>query len=106
MTPEQAAAAVKDRLGPYGFTWMSSPVVRARAKQELGIRSRAMYHLGRAGVLGDVPVEVVTAVEAFYPPAVVQTHWTEGQRPGSRAVAGQRRRAAAGRPGRAGRRRG
>ena len=79
MTPEQTAASVKDRLGPYGFTWMSSPVVRSRAKEELGIRSRAMYHLGRVGVLGDVPVEVVTAVEAFYPPHVVQTHWSEGR---------------------------
>jgi hypothetical protein len=79
MTPAQTAAAVKDAVGRFGFDWMASPDVRARGKAELGLRGRALYHLGRAGVLGDVPVEVVVAVEAFFPPEVVRAAWAEGR---------------------------
>ena len=79
MTPEQAAAAVKDGVGGFGFTWMSDAGVRERGKIELGLRGRALYHLGRAGALGDVPVEVVIAAEAFFPPAVVRKNWDEGR---------------------------
>jgi hypothetical protein len=79
LTPAQAAAGVKDAVGQFGFDWMASPDVRARGKAELGLRGRSLYHLGRAGVLGDVPVEVVVAVEAFFPPEVVRTAWEEGR---------------------------
>lgn len=79
MTPAQTAAAVKDAIGAYGFTWMSDAGVRARGKAELGLRGRSLYHLGRCGVLGDVPVEVVVAVEAFYPPEVVRAAWEQGR---------------------------
>ena len=79
LTPAQTAAAVKDGIGTFGFTWMSSPTTRERGKAELGLRGRPLYHLGRAGVLGDVPVEVVVAVEAFFPPDVVRTAWEEGR---------------------------
>ena len=79
LTPAQTAAAVKDGIGTFGFTWMSSPTTRERGKAELGLRGRPLYHLGRAGVLGDVPVEVVVAVEAFFPPDVVRKAWEEGR---------------------------
>jgi len=79
LTPAQAAAAVKDGIGGFGFAWMSDPAVRARGKAELGLRGRALYHLGRAGVLGDVPVEVVIAAEAFFPAEVVRAAWEEGR---------------------------
>jgi hypothetical protein len=79
MTPAQTAAAVKDAVGGFGFAWMSDADVRARGKAELGLRGRSLYHLGRAGVLGDVPVEVVVAVEAFFPPEVVRSAWEEGR---------------------------
>jgi hypothetical protein len=79
LTPGQAAAAVKDAVGGFGFAWMTDAGVRARGKDELGLRGRPLYHLGRAGVLGDVPVEVVVAVEAFFPPDVVRAAWTEGR---------------------------
>ena len=46
---------------------------------EMCIRDRAFYHLGRGGALGDVPVEVVIAAEAFFPPEVVRQHWDEGR---------------------------
>ena len=79
LTPAQAAAAVKDGIGAFGFAWMADPQTRARGKAELGLRGRALYHLGRAGVLGDVPVEVVVAAEGFYPPEVVRAAWEEGR---------------------------
>ena len=79
MTPLQTAGALKDVAGGFGFAFMASPEVRARGKAELGLRGRAMYHLGRAGALGDVTVETVMAAEAFFPEHVVRTHWTEGR---------------------------
>ncbi len=79
LTPAQTAAAVKKRVGDFGFAWMTDPAGRARGKAELGLRGRPLYHLGRGGVLGDVPVEVVIAAEAFFPPEVVRAAWTEGR---------------------------
>ena len=79
LTPAQAADAVKKRVGDFGFAWMADPAGRARGKAELGLRGRPLYHLGRAGALGDVPVEVVIAAEAFFPPEVVRAAWTEGR---------------------------
>ena len=79
LTPAQTAAAVKDGIGGFGFSFMTSREGRARGKAELGLRGRPLYHLGRAGVLGDVPVEVVVAVEAFFPPDVVRAAWEEGR---------------------------
>lgn len=79
LTPEQTAKAVKNPVGGWGMTWMSDAGVRERGKAELGLRGRPLYHLGRAGAMGDVSVEVATAVEAFFPPEVVAKAWTEGR---------------------------
>jgi hypothetical protein len=79
LTPAQAAAAVKDLIGDFGFAWMTDRAGRERGKSEFGLRGRPLYHLGRCGVLGDVPVEVVIAVEAFFPPDVVRAAWEEGR---------------------------
>ena len=79
MTPYETAAALKDLVGGYGFAWMSDAGVRARGKAELGLRGRALYHLGRGGAMGDVGVEVVVAAEAFFPPEVVRVNWLEGR---------------------------
>ena len=79
LTPAQAAAAVKDPIGAWGFTWMSDSGVRERGKAELGLRGRPLYHLGRGGAMGDVTVEVVIAAEAFWPPEVVRKAWTDGR---------------------------
>jgi hypothetical protein len=80
LTPAEAAAAVKDAVGGWGFAWMSDAGVRARGKAELGLRGRPLYHLGRGGALGDVPVDVVIAAEAFFPPEVVRAAWEDGRR--------------------------
>ncbi|MCY7364474.1 MAG: hypothetical protein LH469_04050, partial [Frankiaceae bacterium] len=79
LTPGQTAAAVKDAVGGWGLAWMSDAGVRARGKAEHGLRGRPLYHLGRAGALGDVSVEAVIAVEAFFPPEVVRAAWDEGR---------------------------
>jgi hypothetical protein len=79
MTPEQTAAAVKKSVGDWGFAWMADAGLRARAKAELGLRGRPLYHLGRAGVLGDVHADVVVAVHAYFPPEVVRAAWNEGR---------------------------
>lgn len=79
LTAAQAADAVKDAIGCWGLTWMTDADVRARGKAVLGLRGRPLYHLGRGGALGDVPVEVVIAAEAFFPPEVVRAAWEEGR---------------------------
>lgn len=79
LTPAQTAKAVKNPVGGWGMTWMSDAGVRERGKAALGLRGRPLYHLGRAGAMGDVSVEVATAVEAFFPPEVVAKAWTEGR---------------------------
>jgi hypothetical protein len=79
LTPAETAAALKKPVGQWGFDWMSDADLRARGKAELGLRGRPLYHLGRAGALGDVPVEVVIAVEAFFPPDVVRRAWEDGR---------------------------
>jgi hypothetical protein len=79
LLPAEAAAALQKPFGDFGFAWMSDPDLRARGKAELGLRGRPLYHLGRAGVLGDVPADVVVAVEAFFPPDVVRRAWDEGR---------------------------
>ncbi len=79
LTAAQTAAALKDGVGGFGFSWMADDATRERGKAELGLRGRAWYHLGRAGVLGDAPWQVVHAVEAFFPAAVIQEHWQQGR---------------------------
>lgn len=70
---------MKAPVGGWGMAWMGDAGVRARGKAELGLRGRPLYHLGRGGALGDVPVEVVVAAEAFFPPEVVRAAWEEGR---------------------------
>lgn len=79
LTAAEAAAALKKPVGVWGFNWMSDASVRDRGKAELGLRGRPLYHLGRAGAMGDVPVEVVIAAEAFFPPEVVRAAWVDGR---------------------------
>jgi hypothetical protein len=79
LTPAQAAEALSVPVNELGRQFMLHETTRKRAKEEHGLRGRPMYHLGRGGALGDVPVEVVIAVEAFFPPAVVRAAWEEGR---------------------------
>jgi hypothetical protein len=74
----EAADAAKDLVGGLGAGFMFAAETRERGR-EVGLRSKPLYHLGRGGVLGDVPVEVVVAAFAFFPPEVVREHWATGR---------------------------
>lgn len=78
LTAAEAAAAAKRPVGDLGMQFMADPLTR-QAGQQLGLRGRPLYHLGRGGALGDVPAEVVVAAFAFFPPAVVAEHWATGR---------------------------
>ena len=79
LTAAETAAALKKPVGDWGFAFMSDASLRERGKAELGLRGRPLYHLGRAGAMGDVPVDVVIAAEAFFPPDVVRAAWVDGR---------------------------
>lgn len=75
MTPEETAEAAKGAVSALGggFMW-------ARATQavgaELGVADPwAFYVAGRAGVLGAVDADVVTAALVFFPRDVVRERW-------------------------------
>lgn len=76
MTPEQTAAALKQPIGDLGMQFMADPLTRDAAREQLGLRGRQMYYLGRGGALGDVPAEIVCATFAFIPLEVVAEHWS------------------------------
>jgi hypothetical protein len=75
VTPEQTAAALKKPIGDLGMQFMADPLTRDAAREQLGLRGRQMYYLGRGGALGDVPPEIVCATFAFIPLEVVTEHW-------------------------------
>jgi hypothetical protein len=77
--PAQAAAALSTPVNRLGGAFMMDKATRDRGREELGLRGRPLYHLGRGGVLGDVPADVVVAAFAFFPPEVVRTHWDAGR---------------------------
>lgn len=58
-----------------GEAFMLEPATRA-AGRELGYPGWPFYLAGRAGVLGAVRPDVLTAVLAFFPPAFVREQWT------------------------------
>ncbi len=80
LTPAQAAAALDVPVNQLGAAFMMDKATRDRGREELGLRGRPLYHLGRGGALGDVPADVVVAAFAFFPPDVVRTHWEDGRR--------------------------
>ena len=79
MTPQETAAALKKPIGDLGMQFMADPLTRDAAKEQLGLRGRPLYFLGRGGALGDVDAEVVVAAFAFFPPALVTEHWNAGR---------------------------
>lgn len=75
----QTAAAVKPVVVKVGGAFMTSDEVKAASK-EGGYRGWAFYMTGRAGVLGDVPVEVVEATIGFFDPGLVRFGWETGRK--------------------------
>ncbi len=76
MTPEETAEAAKDHVSRVGGGFMLSRATReAGAALGLGEGGWTFYVAGRAGVLGRVDPDVVTAALVFFPPSWVREHW-------------------------------
>lgn len=74
----ETAAAARDIVVEFGGAFMTSPEAKAAGK-EYGYRGWQLYMTGRAGVLGDVPVEVVEAAVGFFDPGLVRFGWEGGR---------------------------
>jgi hypothetical protein len=81
MTDTRVAAATSAAAGPIeniGATWMLDPEQHEISKQS-GYQHEFMgYMAGRAGVLGDVNVEVVQSILGVFEPGVVEMLWNGG----------------------------
>jgi len=78
MTPEQAAHDLRDAVVriPGGFMTAATTYERGA---ELGFQGADFYVAGRAGVLGDVPADVVVAALVFFAPQVVHDAWARSR---------------------------
>jgi hypothetical protein len=70
----QLSEAVRGAVVGVGGGFMLSPEMKAAGK-EGGYRGWQLYMGGRAGVLGPVPAEVVSAVLGFFEPGMVRANW-------------------------------
>jgi hypothetical protein len=75
---QETAAAARDIVVDFGGAFMTSPEAKAAGKEH-GYRGWQLYMTGRAGVLGDVPVEVVEAAVGFFDPGLVRFGWEGGR---------------------------
>lgn len=79
MTPEQTAAASRATVDELGAAFCQCPTTLRRARQ-LGLTGWAFHVAGRAGVLGDVAPEVVTAALGFIAAEAVRDGWEAAAR--------------------------
>jgi hypothetical protein len=70
----ELSCTLKDAVTGLGGSFMVSPEAKAAGKDG-GYRGWALYMGGRAGVLGDAPVPVVSAALGFFEPGMVRTNW-------------------------------
>jgi hypothetical protein len=74
MTPEETAAATAPGVSTIGSHFMTNGATYARGG-ELGFDGLDFYVTGRAGVLGEVDADVVTAAFAWFEPGMVRANW-------------------------------
>lgn len=74
MTPEQAAHELREVIVRVPGGFMTDAATYARGA-ELGFNGLDFYAAGRAGVLGEVPADVVVAALVFFAPALVHEAW-------------------------------
>ncbi|WP_203991046.1 SCO6745 family protein [Micromonospora lutea] len=79
MTPEQIATASKPAVLALGEAYTRCPTTLRRARL-LGISGWAFYVSSRAGALGDVRAETVTAALGFIAPDAVADGWDAAAR--------------------------
>lgn len=75
---QETATAARDTVVEFGGAFMTSAEAKAAGKEH-GYRGWQLYMAGRAGVLGDVPVEVVEAAIGFFDPGLVRFGWEGGR---------------------------
>ncbi|MGP3965970.1 SCO6745 family protein [Nonomuraea sp. 3N208] len=74
MTPEEVVQHTKQVVIMVGAAFGKTDRFRARG-ESLGLSHWPFYFGGRAGVLGDVDAEVVTAACGFFSPELVRNAW-------------------------------
>lgn len=74
MTPDEATAATADAVSGVASHFMLDMATYQRGG-ELGFNGMDFYFAGRAGVLGDVDADVVSAAMVFFNPTVVRGGW-------------------------------
>lgn len=77
MTPNETANRTAPGIGDLGSKFMLDSATYKRGA-ELGFAGLDFYVVGRGGVLGDVPADVVTAAFGFFEPATVRSNWEAG----------------------------
>jgi hypothetical protein len=87
MTPEQAAHDLRDAVVRVPGSFMTAASTYERGA-ELGFQGADFYLAGRAGVLGDVPADVVVAALVFFAPRTVHDAWARSAAVMSRQRAG------------------
>jgi hypothetical protein len=88
MTPEQAAHETRDAIVRGTGRFMMDPEAYAHGGM-LGFDGMDFYLAGRAGVLGDVPGDVVAAALVFFAPETVCAMWDRAGAVMPRAQAAQ-----------------
>jgi hypothetical protein len=74
MTPEQTAAASATAVTGVASHFMLDPATYATGG-ELGFEGMTFYVAGRAGALGDVDADVVTATFVYFHPDMIAAGW-------------------------------
>jgi helix-turn-helix protein len=74
MTPEQAGHELREAVVRIPGGYMTAGSTYARGS-ELGFQGADFYLSGRAGVLGEVPADVVVAALVFFAPDLVHEAW-------------------------------
>jgi hypothetical protein len=74
MTPEQAAHDLREAIVRVPGAFMTAASTYEHGA-ELGFEGADFYLAGRAGVLGDVPADVVVAALVFFAPRTVEEAW-------------------------------
>lgn len=88
MTPEEAAAATAPGISTIASHFMMDGPTYGRGG-ELGFNGLDFYAGGRAGVLGDVDADIVTAALYFFEPGMVRANWESAGAVMSRSEAAQ-----------------
>jgi hypothetical protein len=86
VTPEQASHELRDVIVHLPGKFMTDPATYARGA-ELGFEGMDFYIAGRAGALGEVHADVVTAALVFFAPDAVRAAWERSATVMSRAEA-------------------